>query len=419
MTIAQKLTAVALGIENIRAAIVAKGGVLPPGSALSEFPAAIPSSGWTRPAEWPVIPELTTQHAMVFELHKPAPNTMNTVAAFTYRPNIASGNIIIDWGDGMVDTIAVTSTAIATATHRYFWETTSGAQTAEGAKFPLVTVNATNSSNRLPVLQFNSQATHQGWVDIWVAPMASATNFGFGSISVVGSKLQRVRLSNALPGAASITSWFNNCESLEVVDFGGSNKTSLSNTFVNCHKLHTVLGLTTNGCTNFSNAFNGCHSLKDLSWANFDSTTSAAGAFTDCKSLGALEVSAPATASWESAFEGCGRLRKLKLSINSENTTKLLLRCAQLEELDYTNSGTNGSLAAFTAPPTLRKLLLNGYRTPQLPLANTNLSTDALNTLFTSLGSAASNLVIDITGTPGAATCNRSIVTAKSWQVMG
>jgi hypothetical protein len=55
---------------------------------------------------------------------------------------------------------------------------------------------------------------------------------------------------------------------------------------------------------------------------------------------------------------------------------------------------------------------------PQIQLAYTNLDTAALNQVFTDLPSLSSK-TIDITGATGAATCTRSIATAKGWTVTG
>jgi hypothetical protein len=55
---------------------------------------------------------------------------------------------------------------------------------------------------------------------------------------------------------------------------------------------------------------------------------------------------------------------------------------------------------------------------PQINVSYTLLDTAALNQLFTDLPTVTSR-TIDITGTPGAATCTRSIATAKGWTVTG
>ena len=47
-----------------------------------------------------------------------------------------------------------------------------------------------------------------------------------------------------------------------------------------------------------------------------------------------------------------------------------------------------------------------------------NLNAAALNQIFTNLGTVTSG-TITITSTPGSATCNRSLATAKGWTVTG
>ena len=53
-----------------------------------------------------------------------------------------------------------------------------------------------------------------------------------------------------------------------------------------------------------------------------------------------------------------------------------------------------------------------------LSVASCNLNAAALNRIFTDLGTVTSG-VITITNTPGGATCNRALATAKGWTVTG
>ena len=59
-----------------------------------------------------------------------------------------------------------------------------------------------------------------------------------------------------------------------------------------------------------------------------------------------------------------------------------------------------------------------GGTSPQIDVSYTSLNAAALNTLFGDLTTIVSK-TINITGTPGAATCTRSIATAKGWTVTG
>ncbi|MDJ0338273.1 hypothetical protein [Cryobacterium sp. PH31-O1] len=50
-------------------------------------------------------------------------------------------------------------------------------------------------------------------------------------------------------------------------------------------------------------------------------------------------------------------------------------------------------------------------------MTNGLLSAEALNEVFTNLGTARNGATITITGNPGTATCDRTIATAKGWTV--
>jgi hypothetical protein len=82
----------------------------------------------------------------------------------------------------------------------------------------------------------------------------------------------------------------------------------------------------------------------------------------------------------------------------------------------------SGTVSIPTALTSLR-LLNNGTgqyagASPQVNVSYTSLGTAALDQLFTDLPTITAK-TINITGTPGAATCTRSIATAKGWTVTG
>jgi hypothetical protein len=165
--------------------------------------------------------------------------------------------------------------------------------------------------------------------------------------------------------------------------------TTFASAFLQCINLKTLTLPTTRTSllTTLSSTFSQCASLTTIN--NLDklgsvSTTPLVAAITNTNTnqLPALSFSCPFTA----------------LSLNGASPTIM----SKLNSLRLTNT----SAGQWTG------------LSPQINIAYTSLSTEALNQLFTDLTTIVSK-TINITGCTGAATCTRSIATAKGWTVTG
>jgi len=107
---------------------------------------------------------------------------------------------------------------------------------------------------------------------------------------------------------------------------------------------------------------------------------------------------------------------------NGEATTDfsyMFYECANLETVgDMGMANATNVSNMFTRCPKVTSLTLRGLKVSILINAM-NLSATALDAVFTSLGTANAGATINITGNPGAATCTKSIATAKGWGVTG
>lgn len=142
--------------------------------------------------------------------------------------------------------------------------------------------------------------------------------------------------------------------------------------------LTTAPLLDTSDVTLMSGMFNGCTSLTEIPLLDTSNVTNMANMFTDCTSLTAIEVDMS--------------------SISSSSTVW----------------GTTESNALSS----LTSLLTHGM-TRSISVRWTAMGAPALNAWFDSLGQAASGATINITGAPGADTCDRTIATSKGWTVVG
>lgn len=272
----------------------------------------------------------------------------------------------------------------------------------------------------------------------------------------------------------SLVSAFSGCYQLDTATLPSSMTavTAMNNMFQSCSKLETVtFPATMNLVTTLGAAFSGCSNLSSVTLPTSMSaltSTGLANAFQNCYNL--IECTLPATVaagitSFASTFSGCTALKTLTLPTTQTTSLSTLVSafasCANLTTVNNTaylgnnlgNSATVvdgstmttscGQLTSLDFYPKFSKLTLQGTSTnrnnltslrlrnpatsgtapwngssPQIQLAYTNLSASALDQVFTDLTTVTSK-TIDITGATGAATCTRSIATAKGWTVTG
>jgi hypothetical protein len=284
------------------------------------------------------------------------------------------------------------------------------------------------------------------------------------------SSLKSITLPTSSTGIITLGSTFSNCATLETVILPSALTAcqSLSSTFQNCSKLTSVtLPATMNACTSISSAFSGCYNLTSVTLpTSMTVVTSFSACFLNCTNL--TSVTLPATigtttfSNFGTCFSGCSNLKTVTLMSNSLTSTSAALACGgmfancvslttvnnvsalngsgnptiaadlfntfcgQLSSLDFYNkfskltlSGTATNRNNLTTLR-VRNVLAGQYggTSPQIAVQYCNLDTAALNQVFTDLPTVTSK-TINITGATGAATCTRSIATAKGWTVTG
>jgi hypothetical protein len=286
---------------------------------------------------------------------------------------------------------------------------------------------------------------------------ANLPNNAQNSLTTLGSSflncysLINLTLPTSLTGCTSLVSAFNGCNSLESISLPATMNscTSMGSAFQYCYSLTSLTlptsmtALTTGG---LGGTFGGCISLKNLVFpATVSTGLTLINAINLAPGLPSLEtVTFPTTqttaiTTLANNFNYCpgltGAFNVDKLGNNSTATTTYVTgttimgpnqAARRLLSLDFTCKFStfvfNGTV---TKPLALNSLRLRNSGTgqyagasPQINVSYTSLGTAALNQLFTDLPTITSK-TINITGTPGAATCTRSIATAKGWTVTG
>ena len=292
--------------------------------------------------------------------------------------------------------------------------------------------------------------------------------------------LKTVTYSGTQNAITTMASAFNNCVSLETVVLPSSMTaaTDFSSIFNGCSKLTSVTFPTAaNTVTTIANAFTNCTNLTTVTLPTSMSsvqTGGLVGVFNGCNAL--QTVTLPATVSGalqqtSTLFQNCFNLKTVTLPTTQTNSwavcTNMFNNCTNLTTVNNSDKlGNNaaaatqivdasaiqtfaGRLASLDFSCKFSRLVLSGTATnrnnltslrlrntgaasgsgsaqwsggsPQLTIAYTNMDTAAIDQMFTDMAAAGTytGKTCDITGTPGAATCDRSIVTSQGWTVLG
>ncbi len=411
MTIASKLIELRDAVENIRAAIVAKGAALPTGSPLAAFPAAVGSisgggGGWVRPSHWPALPEVDNRFSGLVRVPKP-PNS--SAAGFVVRVSLLNTvTVQIDWGDGGTSTLGA-----GTAMHTYNWNTMTGPEDADGFKYAVV--STTSSETQQPGYSFSTAGVHGGWVDLWLPHNTLSAHAFYSSGSRLG--VYRIRYS----GKPNKTQdhMFRDMAMLREVDLGGVQPTSLSNWFNGCRRLEKITGLDTSLSASFTMAFYNCEVMRDFSWISFAKATDMTSTFVNCLELKTITINAPTITTLSATLDGCTSLRRAEMIAPAAVSAAYCFRgCPLLTDVTLHTMANAARTSTYSASNMVSWINDLSGLSAALSVASCNLNAAALNKLFTDLGTVTSG-VITITNTPGGATCNRSIATAKGWTVTG
>ena len=411
MTIASKLIELRDAVESIRAAIVAKGAALPTGSPLTAFPAAVESisgggEGWVRPSHWPALPEVDNRFSGLVRVPKPRNSTAaDFVVAVTQRDSVP---VQIDWGDGTTSTFGT-----GTAPHTYNWNTMTGPEDADGFKYAVV--STTSSATQQPGYSFTSASGTSGWVDLWLPHNTASSHALYLSGSRLG--VHRVRYSGK--PTQTQESMFRDMAMLREVDLRGAQPISLANWFNGCVRLEKITGLDTSLATLFNLAFYNCNALRDFSWISFAQATDMSSAFVNCYELKTITINTPTITSLSATFNGCISLRRAEvIAPNAASAANCFISCLLLTDVTLHTKANAARTSTYTKANMLSWIKDLSGSSVVMSVASCNLNAAALNRIFTDLGTVTS-ATITITGTPGAATCDRSIATAKGWTVTG
>ena len=274
--------------------------------------------------------------------------------------------------------------------------------------------------------QTNLRTYASGWLDITLSgPNLTASGLtisGSSTTTIFHNYLERCSLLN-IGNLTSMSSMFNNCTALQSVSFSNTAAvTNMSSMFNACYSLQTVPLFNTAAVTNMTSMFSSCYSLQTVPLFNTAAVTNMTSMFASCYSLQSVPLfNTSRVINMLSMFNGCRELLTVP-AFNTSNTSNLLTMftsCISLQSVPtlFANSAINGVANTFSALGQLTNIGIANVRT-SMNISYCKLSSNAINTIFTNLGTITSQ-TITTTGNWGAANSNTTIATNKGWTVTG
>jgi surface protein len=203
------------------------------------------------------------------------------------------------------------------------------------------------------------------------------------------------------PALTNTSSMFSSCNALTTVPlFNTANVTDMSSMFSNCWSLTTVPLFNMASVTNMTTTFNNCYSLKTIPSFNTPNLGNLDGTFLSCYSLTTVPLlNTSKIANFQQAFLNCHNLTTIPafnfaMAVSLLNTFQ---NCYSLASIPNINASTLTNISnTFSNCYSLGSMLLTNT-TQSVSFVNCKLSKNALETIFTNLGTAAAGAARTLT----------------------
>jgi hypothetical protein len=350
---------------------------------------------WTRPKDWLPLPEVNASMQKFAGLLAVFNDGTNYVALS------ATAAYTIDWGDGSANEDIATG---VTAQHQYTYASiNSNTLSSRGYKQVIVTIvpQAGEKLNSVSLAKKHSSVWGQialvGWLDVSCSCHTESTDgFVAGTNIVNTGYLEKCTIYNG-SARANIGSILRDCVALKSVVLGNQNYNNVTNTFTAFYNtgLETQVDINTPAVTSAISMYQ-LAKVKKLTLSNVPLLQNLTSFANTCSLLEELTIVAPSATIITTLANGCPKLKKVNLAFGSLVTTTTNMFAGSINITDLVITGITVSFSVL----------------------NLNLSDTALNTLFTGLPTVTGNPSVTITGCPGAATCDTSILIAKGWSAI-
>ena len=395
---------------------------------------AIDRNKWVRNPQWLQFPDDDGLDDKCYALYAVFEDESNDIE-ITYTRMTQ-----IDWGDGTVDT-GLFSASNQSISHTFDYTTLSSPILTyeDGKNYKMVVIEFTcdNATGRA-YLDIGSDTFHRASNLLDIEFRFLGTSFGNNDPNSYSFRLgqtrrpyylERVKAKYPINGLGT-TRMFNRAVRLSKLDvpsdfFNYMTQGNLA-TFQECgvfSKVPLVIPNITN------NASGGWQSLGRNSFRavlgdlNFPNITDFNATFLHSHLIKCGNVTAPVCTVGQNMFGGTVGSNSLIGGIGVidmpelENARWMFRGCAVPEVIFTDCAAITLTTGMFDDTGNIRKLIMPGL-TIGVDVSNNNLTADAIDDFFTSLGAASGSQTIDVSGNPGAATCDTSIATGKGYTVI-
>jgi hypothetical protein len=374
------------------------------------IPYVPPATGWVRNPDWLPLPEITATDKRFLGLFLVFENQYNQVSF--QITNLAAN---INWGDG---TSVISNGAIQTKVYDYAGISGAIKQYYDGRNYKQVIVDVMQNGTNTATIFYPDRNTG----------INNFSNFNYVDISVSWSTAD-IQISAQM--------YFLICERLRVYSWNRTNHTSQFQRMNNLRVMEvpslflmtSIIGMNISGDMEAQDIVNnsqtsvtslGYTNIKKFAKITFNSATSfAIGTRLDLTEIG--EINLPLATSFVNGLSGNILINKIGIinAPNAANITQLFNLVRLNREIIFTDaSKITNTTSAFAENSLLQKLILPGI-TVGFSVAQTAMTATGLDEMATSMGNANGSQNVNVTGTPGAATFTRSILTGKGYTVTG
>jgi hypothetical protein len=373
-----------------------------------------PSQDWTRPTDWPAIPELTPSDERI----------VGVLAVFEHGYNvttIAINNLAanINWGDG-------TSVVSNGATQTHVYDYTSIAATVyqfpDGRNVKYVLVDITRVGGAITSINFWNTSTvnargGNNYLDI-IASLPSVTLLIFSLSPVSGQKsmnlCQRIRVK-AVGSGGNFSNSIRDTRSLRVLEWPYSTGGSFQNFSLGGGQIDDVGDVDLGTATAINGMFGGSMIRKHGNLTANSATTLLVGHASGCFLLTEFgNLTANSATALNVNFSGCVLLSKMGLvtATACQNLTDFALNCYSLPELIFSDcSAVTTTTNMVTNCVSLVNLVMPGL-TRGVNLSTTAMGNMGMSNFANSLGTASGAQTVTVTGTPFGALLTAADATA-------
>lgn len=299
-------------------------------------------SDWVRPSEWPAETSITVTDQKAALLVAVYDDNNNW---YRFTATCSSGNYVVDWGDGVTDTIA----SGGTASHIYDYATLSGSVTSYGYK--TATIIVTPQTANLTQLNLNlAPATGETLIRRYLEVLIGSPN-----LTSLTLQYSTVFVTNAT---------FPLLQHVKIVSMSNS-YTNFNNLFYGHLNLQSIELPSMVNVTQMSATFGGLPSISKFPDGTFSNVTSAPNLFVDnvnMRSVGNLTFRNNSNVDLLGLFANCRTLELVgNVSGQITGVGNMFLNCHQLRSIGNIQMEYSLSIPSFT----------NCYSLETLPYWNT------------------------------------------------